>query len=149
MSADAAATLNAAARVRQLSDLTRRLTERLTAELAAFEARRPQDAMASLPRTQELANVYRRESAQVKANPTILSSAPAADRADLVRETRAFEAILSRHARAVEAARVISEGLVRAIAAEVADQRGSPSAYGASGRASAGDGRAVAFNRTA
>ena len=149
MSADAAATLNAAARVRQLSDLTRRLTERLTAELAAFEARRPQDAMASLPQTQELANVYRRESAQVKANPTILSSAPAADRMTLVRETEAFEAILSRHARAVEAARVISEGLVRAIAAEVADQRGSPSAYGATGRASAGDGRAVAFNRTA
>ena len=149
MSADAAATLNAAARVRQLSDLTRRLTERLTAELAAFEARRPQDAMASLPQTQELANVYRRESAQVKANPTILSSAPAADRMTLMRETEAFEAILSRHARAVEAARVISEGLVRAIAAEVADQRGSPSAYGATGRASAGDGRAVAFNRTA
>ena len=149
MSADAAAALNAAARVRQLTDLTQSLTQRLTAELAAFEARRPQDAMASLAQTQELANVYRRESAQVKANPSILSAAPPTDRMALIKATEAFEAVLGRHARAVEAARIISEGLVRAIAAEVTEARGSPSGYGASGRASAGDGRAVAFNRTA
>ena len=149
MSADAAAALNAAARVRQLTDLTQSLTQRLTAELTAFEARRPQDAMASLAQTQELANVYRRESAQVKANPSILSAAPPTDRMALIKATEAFEAVLGRHARAVEAARIISEGLVRAIAAEVTEARGSPSGYGASGRASAGDGRAVAFNRTA
>jgi hypothetical protein len=39
--------------------------------------------------------------------------------------------------------------LLGVIAAEVTGQRGSPSAYGASGRANAGDGRAVAFNRQA
>lgn len=149
MTADAAAALNASARIRQLSDLTRQLTQRLTVELGAFEARRPQDAMASLPQTQELANIYRRDSAQVKANPAILAAAPAADRMALIRDTEAFEAVLGRHARAVEAARIISEGLVRAIAAEVTEARGTPSAYGASGRASAGDGRAVALNRTA
>jgi hypothetical protein len=44
---------------------------------------------------------------------------------------------------------VVSEGLVQTIAAEVAGQRGSPSAYGASGRANTGDSRAVAFNRQA
>ena len=60
-----------------------------------------------------------------------------------------FEAILRRHSRAIEAARIISEGLVKTIAAEVATQRGNPSAYGASGRANTGDSRAVAFNRTA
>ena len=79
----------------------------------------------------------------------MIAAAPAAERSALIRATEAFEAILSRHARAVEAARTISEGLVRTIAAEVAGQRGAPSAYGASGRANAGDGRAVAFNRTA
>ena len=57
--------------------------------------------------------------------------------------------MLSRHVLAVEAARVISEGLVKAIAEEVASARGSPSAYGSSGRSAAGDGRAVALNRTA
>jgi hypothetical protein len=143
------ATINAKARVRQLTDLTARLTERLVEESKAFEARRPQDAAATLTETQQLANAYRRESAQVKADPSVLAAAPASDRMALIKATEAFEAVLSRHARAVEAARIVSEGLVRTIVAEVASQRGSPSAYGASGQATAGDGRAVAFNRTA
>lgn len=144
-----AATLNATARVRQLIDLTNRLTARLNEESRAFESRRPQDAAASMSATQDLANTYRRESAQLKANPASVAAAPVADRTALIRATEAFEAVLSRHARAVEAARIISEGLVRTIAAEVAGQRGSPSAYGASGKATAGDSRAVAFNRQA
>ena len=144
-----AAILNATARVRQLIDLTRRLTERLTAESKAFEARRPQDAMETLAETQELANIYRRESAQVKANPASVAAAPLADRKALIEATKAFDEILSHHSHAVEAARTISEGLVRTIAAEVAGQRGNPSAYGASGRANGGDNRAVAYNRTA
>lgn len=143
------AIVNARARVRQLTDLTTRLTARLVEESKAFEARRPQDAAATLSETQQLANVYRRESAQVKADPSVLSAAPAADRTALIQATEAFEAVLSRHARSVEAARIVSEGLVQTIVAEVASQRGSPSAYGASGHANAGDGRAVAFNRTA
>ena len=143
------AELNATARVRQLIDLTERLTASLGAEAKAFEAHRPQDAAATLAGTQDLANAYRRESAQVKARPDVLAAAPAGDRATLIRVTEAFEAVLSRHSRAIEAARIISEGLVKTIAAEVAAQRGSPSAYGSSGQANAGDGRAVAFNRTA
>lgn len=143
------AVLNATARVRQMTDLTERLTACLIEESKAFEARRPQDAAATVAATQELANTYRRESAQLKANPAAIAPAPAAHRTALIRATQIFETVLSRHARAVEAARVISEGLVKTIAAEVTAQRGSPSAYGASGRANIGDGRAVAFNRTA
>jgi hypothetical protein len=143
------AELNATARVRQLIDLPERLTASLGAEAKAFEAHRPQDAAATLAGTQDLANAYRRESAQVKANPAVLAAAPASERAALIRITETFEAVLSRHSRAIEAARIVSEGLVQTIAAEVAAQRGSPSAYGSSGRANAGDGRAVAFNRTA
>lgn len=143
------AALNATARIRQLLDLTERLTASLSAEAKAFEAHRPQDAAATLAGTQDLANAYRRESAQLKANPAAIAAAPASERAALIRATEAFEAVLSRHSRAIEAARIISEGLVKTIAAEVAAQRGNPSAYGSTGRAHAGDGRAVAFNRTA
>jgi hypothetical protein len=144
-----AATLNATARVRQLVDLTTRLTARLTEESRIFESHRPQDAAAALAGTQELANAYRRESAQVKASPASIADASLADRTALIRATEAFEAVLSRHARTVEAARIVSEGLVRTIATEVAGQRGNPSAYGASGKAQPGDDRAVAFNRQA
>jgi len=142
-------TLNATARVRQLTDLTVRLTARLSEESRVFESHRPQDAAAALAGTQDLANTYRRESAQLKADPRAIVAASVADKTALIRATEAFEAVLSRHARAVEAARIVSEGLVRTIAAEVSGQRGSPSAYGASGKANAGDGRAVAFNRQA
>jgi hypothetical protein len=149
MSPEAAAELNASARVRQLIDLTDRLTEQLAAEAAAFEARRPQDAAATVARTSELANSYRRESAQVKAHPSMLAAAPVGERKALIAATEAFEAVLTRHALAVEAAKSISEGLVRTIAGEVATLRGAPTAYGASGQANPGDGRAVAYNARA
>jgi hypothetical protein len=139
----------AQARVRQLTALTLRLTERLESETLAFADGRPQDVAKGLAETQEMANLYRRDSAHVKANPALLSGAPLEDRKTLIDATRDFDAVLTRHGRAVEAARQISEGLVRTIAAEITAARTPASAYAADGRAALGDGRAVAFNRTA
>lgn len=139
----------ATARVRQLIRLTEDLTDRLIDETRAFEARRPQDVAAGMAETQEMANTYRRESAQLKGNPAILAAAPTSERMALIAATKAFEAVLARHGRAVEAARIVSEGLVKAIAEEVAAARPPASAYGATGRAASGDGRAVTLNRTA
>lgn len=139
----------ATARVRQLTRLTEDLTDRLINETRAFEARRPQDVAEGLAQTQEMANVYRRESAQLKANPALLAPASTNDRLALIAVTQAFEAVLARHGRAVEAARIVSEGLVKAIAQEVAAARPPASAYGATGRAASGDSRAVTLNRTA
>lgn len=149
MTPDAIQSLNASARVRQLADLTRRLTERLSTELAALRARRPQDMLTGLAETQDLAGLYRRESAQVKANPAVIAAAPLAERQALARLVQTFEAVLKEHAAAVEAARTLSEGLIRTIAAETAQARGAPAAYGATGRAASADGRAFALNRTA
>jgi predicted RNA-binding protein YlqC (UPF0109 family) len=55
----------------------------------------------------------------------------------LTRATEAFDAVLARQGRAIEAARTITEGLVRCIAEEVASQRQQASVYGASGQQSA------------
>jgi len=137
------------AEIRRLVVLTEKLSERLKAETAAFAARRPQDVTASLTETQELANQYRRESAQLKANREMLMVAPASERTALIRATETFEAILATHGRAVEAARTISEGLVKAIAHEVSAARALGTGYGATGQAALGDGRAITFNRTA
>lgn len=146
MTADAE---TAALRVRHLTRLTLDLTTRLARETEAMRAHRPQDVAGGMADTQEMANLYRRDSAQVKANPSLLSPAPEADRRALIEATAGFEAVLADHALTVEAARKISEGVVRTIAAEVAGARAQGVGYGASGRAADGDSRAVALNRTA
>ncbi|HEX8470624.1 MAG TPA: flagellar basal-body protein FlbY [Brevundimonas sp.] len=134
---------------RRLKALTERLTERLVVESRAFAERRPRDVLDGMIETQELANQYRRESAQVKANPSLLSACQASERMALVKATERFNQVLAGHARAVEAARIISEGLVQTIAGEVAASRAMGTGYGASGRAAPGDGRAITLNRSA
>lgn len=139
----------ATAYLRKLTALTDRLTARLEMETDAFAQRRSADVAAGLAQTQDLANQYRRETTHLKANKAILAAAPAAERLALVKATEAFEAVLEIHGRTVEAARTISEGLVRAIAQEVAGARAMGAGYGASGQAYGGDSRAVTLNRTA
>lgn len=140
---------SASVRAFQLTHLTRNLTERLLVERDAFLARRPQDVAHGMAETQELANHYRRESAHVKAMPDFLKLISDADRQTLIEATKTFETVLTEHAQIVDAARHVSEGLVKAIASEVASTRAQGTGYGASGRATTGDGRAVALNRTA
>ena len=124
---------DAAERTEQLIRLTERLTDLVALEAQAFEARRPQDAAAHLEETGRLANLYRHESMRIRANPELIAGAPAPQRQRLIRATEAFDAVLARQARAVAAAQVVTEGLVRAIAEEIASQRQQGSAYGASG----------------
>jgi hypothetical protein len=117
-------------RVDQLILLTERLTELITFECQAFEARRPQDAAANMEETQRLANLYRHESARVRAEPRLVQGAPAAQRERLVQATKAFDAVLARQGRAIEAAKTVTEGLVKAIAEEIAGSRQQASGYG-------------------
>lgn len=138
-------------RVEQLIQLTERLTELVALEAQAFEQRRPQDAARTLEETSKLANVYRHESARVRANPQLVAGAPLELRARLVRATEAFDAVLARHGRALAAAKTVTEGLVRAIADEVADQRGRSAGYGPGAVAAAptGSATAITLNRRA
>lgn len=124
---------NAAERVEQLIVLTDRLTGLVAEQAKAFEAHRPQDAAAYIEETGRLANLYRHESARVRANPGLVSAAPRAQRTRLIRATEAFDAVLARQERAVGAAKTVTEGLVRTIAEEVARQRQKGVSYGANG----------------
>lgn len=140
-------------RVDQLVTLTERLTELVAAQAQAFEQHRPQDAAGFIDETSRLANLYRHESAKVRANPGLLSQASLADRTRLTRATEAFDAVLARQSRALDAARVVTEGLVRAIAEEVANQRqkGAAEGYGPTGERTAKptDGSAITLNKRA
>ncbi len=122
-------------RVEQLIVLTERLTELIAHEALAFEERRPQDAALHIEETSKLANVYRHESARVRANPNLVAGAPLIQRTRLIRATEAFDAVLARQGRALDAAKTITEGLVKAIAEEVASKRNTGSGYSRGGTA--------------
>ena len=122
--------LDATDRVDQLVILTERLTELVAAEAQAFEQQRPQDVIAHIDEISRLANLYRHESTRVRADPSLIASAPLSQRTRLVQATEAFDAVLARQGRALEAAKTVTEGLVRAIADEVATQRTTGSGYG-------------------
>jgi hypothetical protein len=86
----------------------------------------------------------------VKANP-VHPGRRAVQRAHaLIKATERFNTVLTKHARAVEAARVISEGLVQTIAGEVAGSSApwAPATAPPVGPP-AGDGRAITLNRSA
>ena len=141
---------DAADRVDQLIILTERLTALLVEECQAFERRRPQDIAGQVEETQRLANLYRHESTRVRANPALVATAPLAQRQQLMRSTEAFDAVLARHGRALQAAKTVTEGLVRAVAEEVAGQRTSATAYGPTAtQSSATAATAITLNKRA
>jgi hypothetical protein len=137
-------------RVEQLIVLTERLTELIAHEALAFEQRRPQDAAQHIEETSKLANVYRHESARVRANPNLVAGAPLAQRTRLIRATEAFDAVLARQGRALDAAKTVTEGLVKAIAEEVAAKRNTGSGYGRGGAAApAASATSITLNKRA
>jgi len=142
-----------AERVAQLITLTERLSELIAGQAQAFEGHRPQDAAPLVEETSRLANLYRRESAQIRARPDLIAGAPVAERRRLTRATEALDAVLARQSRALNAAKTVTEGLVRAIAEEVAAQRQrtAPDGYGPSGQKTGkpADGSAITLNRRA
>ena len=138
-----------AGRMEQLIALTERLTALIAEQLRAFEARRPQDAAANAEETARLANLYRHESLKLKASPSLIDGAPPELKERLVAATRAFDAVLARHGRAVEAAKTITEGLIRAIAEEVSTQRHAVASYGPKAMQAPRPATAVALNRRA
>lgn len=143
---------DAADRVEQLIVLTERLTGLIAGQCQAFEERRPQDAAALLEETSRLANLYRHESARVRADPRLVEGAPLAARTRLIRATEAFDAVLARQGRAIEAAKTVTEGLVKCIADEVAAQRTRAVSYGATGTqipATSSVATAITLNRRA
>jgi hypothetical protein len=140
---------DAAGRTAQLITLTERLTALIAEQVKAFEARRPQDASVNAAETGRLANLYRHESLRIQSQPDLLAGTPPALRNRLIEATRAFDAVLARHGRAVEAAKTITEGLVRAIAEEIARQRGAVAGYGPKARQTMRPATSLALNRRA
>ncbi len=125
--------------------LTDRLTAMIALDAAAFEQRRPQEAAARLEETSRLANLYRHESSRLRQTPAAIAAATPDQKARLVRATEAFDAVLARQGRALQAAKTVTDGLVRAIAEEVAGQRTANGGYSAGGVTTAPSGASTAI----
>jgi hypothetical protein len=129
-------------------DLTEKLTALLADQARAFEQHRPQDAAAKLAEISRLTNVYRAASNHLRGQPQIVEAAPLELRRRLLRATEAFEAVLERQGRALAASKTVTEGLVKAIAEEIAAKRSVGQAYGPNaGRPAAAT--AITLNRQA
>ncbi len=131
--------------LQQLIALTEQLTQRMRQDAEAFEARRPLEAAGRIEETQQLANLFRRESDRVRQNPGLIAGGSATLRQRLARASQAFEATLERHGRAVFALKAVTEGVVQAIAEEVARTRAATAGYGPGARMSASRDAAVAI----
>ena len=148
----AIAALDADDRVHQLTLLTERLTDLIAKEATAFESHRPHEAAQYVEETAKLANVYRHESMRVRANVALVEAARPELRQRLMRATEAFDAVLARQSRAVNAAKTVTEGLVHAVAQEIANQRAAPATtYGGGGQINdrPQHGAAITLNRQA
>ncbi len=110
------------------------MTERLAA-LAAEDTRRIK-AREALPDGEEknrLANAYRLELARIKQEPSLIEGAPPELLTKLRQQTVALHEILAAHEIALNAVKLVSEGMVHAMAEEVARQRLSGANYSAQG----------------
>lgn len=142
---------NGAERADALLRLTTRLTDLIDSETAMFQRRRPQDAVALQDEKTKLANIYRSEVARAKAEPSRFAGTPANVKTALRQATEAFQAALAENARAVTAMKIITEGVVRAIAEEAVRQRNTGNGYGpaATQRPQRTGGLSIALNQTA
>ena len=111
-------------------ELTEKLTRLLAEQARAFEQHRPQDAAVDIEEVSRLSNQYRAASAHIRGQPGLYESAPLDVRRRLLRATEAFDAVLQRQGRALAASKTVTEGLVRAIAEEIAVKRNVGRAYG-------------------
>lgn len=117
-------------RAEHLILLTGRLNERLRIETELLEAHKPQELAGSVEDTRTLSTHYRQETLRLKNNPSLLADISAENKAALKAATEAFMAVSERHARAVEAAKTISEGILLAIAEDMGDKGRTATAYG-------------------
>lgn len=120
-------------RAEQLLLLTERLTEYIAEETRRIEAREPPLDGAPADEKNRMANAYRLELARIKQDRSLIEGAPAALLDKLKHRTNTLHEHLALHETALGAVKLVTEGLVQAMAEETARQRGGSAGYGARG----------------
>jgi len=120
-------------RAEQLVLVTTRLTALIQEETRRIDARLPSLAGAEADEKTRLANAYRLELTRIKHDTSLIDGAGDNLLAQLRQSTEALNAALAAHEIALGAVKLISEGLVQAMAAEVSRVRQGETNYGATG----------------
>ncbi len=120
-------------RAEQLLLLTERLTEYIAEETRRIDAREPPLSGAPADEKNRMVNAYRLELARIKQDRSLIEGAPAALLDKLKQRTNTLHEHLALHETALGAVKLVTEGLVQAMAEETARQRGGSAGYGARG----------------
>lgn len=119
-------------RAEQLLLMTERLTALAAEDTRRIKARQPLEG-AETDEKNRLANAYRLELARIKQEPSLIEAAPPELLRQLRERTVALHETLAAHELALNAVKVVSEGMVHAMAEEIARQRLSGANYSAQG----------------
>lgn len=136
-------------RAEQLLLITERLTGLIVAETKLIEARQPPLEGEQGEEKNRLANAYRLELARIKQEPALIDGAPPALVEKLKLKTAELHTALADHELALGAVKIVAEGLVHAMAEEVARQRNSARGYGARGEMASGQTGAAVLDKSA
>ena len=110
-------TLSDTPRIERLIMLAERLVAALEGDIAVLKEGRTAELSTNDPEIQKLTAIYGREAQGF--DPRIAQSAPGPLRQRFIAITAKFREVLQMHARMIERVKNCSEGMVRAIAAEV------------------------------
>jgi hypothetical protein len=120
-------------RVEQMLLLSERLAALVEEDTRRIDARLPLQEGAPAEEKARLANAYRLELARIKQDPSLVEGAAPELLTQLRARTLSLQQILAAHEGALAALKLVSEGLVQAMAEEVVRQRSGDLHYGARG----------------
>ncbi|MEY4707062.1 MAG: hypothetical protein RJB58_785 [Pseudomonadota bacterium] len=115
-------------RIERLISMAERLIAALESDIAALKEGRPQALLTADPEIQKLTALYGREAQGF--DPRIAQAAPPSLRQRFVAITAKFREVLQLHARMLTRVKNASEGMVKAIAAEVERANAPTRTYG-------------------
>jgi hypothetical protein len=136
-------------RAEQLLMVSERLSAIVAEETRRIEARLPPLDGAEAEEKHRLANAYRLELARIKHDRSLIAGAPGDLLTRLRRQTETLHEALAAHDIALGAVKLVSEGLVQAMAEEVARQRAGDANYDARGAAARGGPSPALLDRSA
>jgi hypothetical protein len=116
-----------ARKIERLMALTARLTEALQTDIAALERGRPREMRSPTLEVQQLTALYSREAASI--TPAAIKTLPKEAQDKLTEATRRFREVLALHGRKLMRVRTLTEGMIRAIADDVAKRKAQQRPY--------------------